>query len=70
MPRRKRRTASYRPASKLSTEQYRRSLLAKAYALILAPDWEQFVKRQFMPAREVPSNGSCAESTEEAEAGE
>lgn len=67
MSRRQRRHTSPHSVPKLSTEQYRRSLLARAYALILASDWEQLARQRFGPAPAEFPNGSCATSPEKAE---
>lgn len=67
MSRRQRRDASPHSISKPSTEKYRRSLLARAYALILAPDWEQLTRQHFGPTLADIPTGSCATSPEKAE---
>lgn len=40
MPTRKRQATHAGQEPELSTERFRRTLLARAYALILAPDWD------------------------------
>lgn len=67
MSRRQRRHTSPHSVPKLSTEQYRRSLLARAYALILAPDWEQLTRQHFGPTLADLPTGPCATSPEKAE---
>ena len=46
MTNKKRRTTQSGREPKLSTEKYRRLLLARAYSLILAPDWSQVMQKQ------------------------